>query len=240
MTSRTAVEAEPAFLLHQRPYRNTSQLLEVMSLHHGRVGLIAQGSRRPGRGTRALLQPFIPLRLSWTRRGELGRLTDAEAGSDAMQLGGNALLAGYYVNELVMTLTTRDDPAAQLFAHYAQCLGDLEDGPDVARVLRLFEYRLLATLGVGLQLDVDCESGDPLAANGVYLFSFDSGARQSDSSSGYSGADLISLREEQLDTVESLRTARRLLSEAIARQLGSRRLRTREVLREIDARGLTI
>jgi DNA repair protein RecO (recombination protein O) len=240
MTSRTAVEAEPAFLLHQRPYRNTSQLLEVMSLHHGRVGLVAQGSRRPGRGTRALLQPFIPLRLSWTRRGELGRLTDAEAGSGAIELNGNALLAGYYVNELMITLTTRDDPAAQLFAHYAQCLGDLEGNRDVARVLRLFEYRLLSALGVGLQLDVDCESGDPLVADRAYLFSFDAGARQTGNDSGYSGADLISLRDEQLETVESLRTARRLLGEAIARQLGSRQLRTRDVLREIDARGLNI
>ena len=174
MTARTGAEAEPAYLLHQRPYRNTSQLLEVLTLGHGRVGLVAQGSRRPGRGTRALLQPFIPLKLSWTRRGELGKLTDVEAGSGALALAGNALLAGYYVNELMITLTSRDDPTAQLFAHYAQCLGELAAGDSsIARVLRLFEFRLLNELGFGLQLDVDCASGEPLLPDHKYLFSFD-------------------------------------------------------------------
>ncbi len=240
MTTRTAVEGEPAFLLHQRPYRNSSQLLEVLSLHHGRVGLVAQGSRRAGRGMRALLQPFVPLRLSWVRRGELGRLTDAEPGSVALELSGAALLAGYYANELIISLTSRDDPAAELFAHYTNCLSELTSDPNVARNLRLFEHRLLRVLGFGLQLDVDCVSGSPLAANREYAFSLDDGARPTNGEPGYRGADLISLREERLDDAESLRTARRLLGEAISRHLGSRRLRTREVLREIDARGLIV
>lgn len=239
MTARLAVEAEPAFLLHQRPYQNTSQLLEVLSLHHGRVGLIAQGSRRPGRGMRALLQPFVPLRLSWVRRGELGRVTDVEPGDGATELSGNALLAGYYANELVITLTSREDPAAELFAHYTKCLSDLGTHDNVARNLRLFEHRLLGALGFGLQLDVDCASGSPIAADTTYTFSLDAGASPAHGGDGYRGADLISLREEQLHDKASLRAARQLLGEAISRLLGSRRLKTREVLREIDVRGLS-
>lgn len=240
MTSRTAVEGEPAFLLHQRPYRNTSQLLEVLSLHYGRVGLVAQGSRRPGRGTRALLQPFVPLRLSWVRRGELGRLTDVEPGSSAIELSGAALLAGYYASELIISLTSRDDPATEVFAHYTTCLSELGSDDNVARNLRLFEHRLLSSLGFGLQLDVDCVSGSPLAADLEYAFSLDDGARPTSGEPGYRGADLISLREERLEDTESLRAARQLLGEAIARHLGSRRLKTRDVLRDIDARGLIV
>lgn len=240
MSARAQVDNEPAYLLHQRPYQNSSQLLEVLSLHHGRIGLIAQGSRRPGRGTRALLQPFVPLRLSWVRRGELGRVTGVEPGSAALELSGTSLLAGYYANELVMMLTSRDDPAAELFAHYTTCLGELAAASDVARNLRLFEHRLLSVLGFGLQLDVDCESGGPLDQERVYAFSLEDGARPTSDESGYRGADLISLRDERLDDAQSLRAARRLLGEAIARQLGTRQLKTREVLREIDARGLIV
>lgn len=240
MSLRVAVEAEPVFLLHQRPYRNSSQLLECLSLHYGRVGLVAQGSRRPGRGTRALLQPFVPLRLSWVRRGELGRVTAVEAGSRAMELTGAALLAGYYASELVISLTSRDDPATELFAHYTTCLNELATGDNVARNLRLFEHRLLGVLGFGLQLDVDCVSGGPLAADRQYAFSLDEGARPTNGEPGYLGADLISLRDERLEDAGSLRAARQLLGEVIARHLGARRLKTRDVLREIDARGLTV
>ena len=238
MSARTAVESEPGFLLHQRPWRNSSQLLEVLSLHCGRVGLIAQGSRRPDRGTRALLQPFIPLRLSWVRRGELGRVTDVEAGSSAIELDGHALLAGYYANELVMSLTSRDDPAAELFAHYTTCLNELGSGRSVARCLRLFEHRLLGSLGFGLQLDVDCVLGKPLADDCEYTFSLEEGARPAQGGPAYRGCDLISLRDERLEDAESLHAARQLLGEAITRHLGTRRLKTRDVLRDIDARGL--
>lgn len=238
MTARVRIDGEPAFVLHQRPYRNSSQLLECLTLNHGRIGLVAQGSRRIGSGRRALLQAFTPLRISWMRRGELGRLIDVEGGSQMIALGGEALLAGYYANELILSLTSRDDPTTELFAHYAACLNQLGSHTHIARSLRLFEYRLLAALGVGLQLDVDCMTGRPLDAEFTYAFNLDSGATRSESASGILGAHLISLREERLEDAESLRAARALLGQALARQLGSKRLRSREVFRDIDARGL--
>ena len=238
MTSTARIEAEPVFLLHQRPYRNSSQLLECLSLHHGRVGLIARGSRRQGRGMRALLQPFTPLRMSWSRRGELGNLISVEDGSRAFALSGEHLLAGYYTNELVMALTTRDDPAPELFAHYSNCLGGLGAGERIERCLRLFEYRLLSVLGVGLQLDVDGDAGAPLQAEVHYKFELDGGARKCTVADGIPGAHLIALREERLDDDASLRSARRLLAAALGSQLGARRLKTRDVFADIDARGL--
>jgi DNA repair protein RecO (recombination protein O) len=238
MSSAARVDAEPAFLLHQRPYKNSSQLLECMSLHYGRVGLVAHGSRRIARGTRALLQPFRALHLSWLRRGELATLVDVEGRAAPYELAGEALLAGYYANELILSLTSRDDPAIELFAHYVTCLHDLDAGGELARSLRLFEHRLLSSIGVGLQLDIDYVSGEPLAAELEYAFTLDSGARRTRGEPGYRGVDLISLREERLHDPDSLRVARQLLGEAIARQLGSRRLKTRDVLRDIDARGL--
>jgi DNA repair protein RecO (recombination protein O) len=237
---RIVVEREPAYLLHQRPYRNSSQLLECMTLRHGRVGLVAQGSRRAGTGSRALLQPFVPLRLSWVRRGELGRLVDVEAAAPALALTGTRLMSGYYVNELMLRLLPRDDSNADAFSCYSDCLNALSAAPSVARALRLLEYRLLQALGFGLQLSNDVISNSPIEADKHYTFDFDSGPRAQAGRAGYLGADLISLREERLDQEDALRAARRLLGDALALHLGERQLKSREVLQDIAARGLTM
>jgi DNA repair protein RecO (recombination protein O) len=102
MSERERVLLEHGFVLHQRAYRNTSQLLECLAEQHGRIGLVARGSRAPKSGQRALLQPFAPLRLSWQKRGELGRLTLVEAAGPSSELAGPHLLAGYYANELLL------------------------------------------------------------------------------------------------------------------------------------------
>src|SRR3712207_1001458 len=107
MAEREQVLLERAFVLHQRPYRDSSQLLECMTERHGRVGLVARGSRRPRSRQRALLQPFVPLNVSWIRRGELGRLTKVEPAGPTLMLEGQHLLAGFYASELLLKLTAR-------------------------------------------------------------------------------------------------------------------------------------
>ncbi len=209
-------------------------------MSHGRVGLVAQGSRRAGRGDRALLQPFIPLRLSWIRRGELGRVTGVDTASTALELHGNRLLAGYYLNELLLRLMVRDDANPEVFGHYSECLSALVDTPSVARVLRLFEHRLLRSLGFGLPLSFDTVSHQPIDPDMTYEFDIDGGPRVVRSNQGYSGKHLISLREERLDDQESMQVARRLLGDALAIHLGSRRLKSRDVLQDIAARGLEL
>src|SRR5690606_33609603 len=114
-------------------------------------------SRRAPRGRRALLQPFVPLVLSWTRRGDLGRLTHVEAEHPGFELGGERLLAAYYVNELLLRLLARGDPNELVFSCYSDCLSNLGGSSNVARALRLFELRLLRALGYGLELDCDVE-----------------------------------------------------------------------------------
>ncbi|HEX6997089.1 MAG TPA: DNA repair protein RecO [Gammaproteobacteria bacterium] len=246
MTDREIVLLERGFVLHQRPYRNTSQLLECLTAAHGRVGLVARGSRRPGSRERALLQPFTPLKLSWNRRGDLGRLTYVEPEGAAHRLEGQALLAGFYVNELVLRLLARGDSNAEVFSCYSRCLAELADGAGAARALRLFELRLLQALGYGLELDRDLGTGEPIVAERRYAFELERGFVASDGPVDpfdddgdiYSGADLIALRDEALDTATSLRAAQRLLARVLDAYLGERPLKTRAVLRDIVSRGL--
>jgi DNA repair protein RecO (recombination protein O) len=243
MSEREQVLLERGFVLHQRAYRNTSQLLDCLTATHGRVALVAQGSRRASRDSRrALLQPFALLRLSWLRRGELGRLTHVEAEAQSYDLGTQHVLAGFYVNELLLRLMARDDPNSDVFSCYSRCLAQLAASANVARTLRLFELQLLRALGYGLELQNDTETGEPLRGESRYLFELERGPRIAVSSSLqaeiYSGHELISLREQTLEDDASLRAAQRLLGRVLKAYLGERPLKSRLVFKDIVSRGL--
>lgn len=237
MTEREEVLLEQGFMLHRRPYRNSSQLLDCLTRDHGRVSLVARASRRVQKAQHALLQPFAPLRLSWVRRRELGSLTYVEAGSGGYALSDDGLLAGFYVNELILRLVARGDPNAEVFNCYTECIAALERGAGVARTVRIFELALLSAIGYGLSLDCDTHSGEPLRPEQRYMFELESGARPSNGSDDqtqlYWGRELISLRDGDLSDRDSLRAAKRLLGGALNVYLGDRPLRSRAVFREI-------
>jgi DNA repair protein RecO (recombination protein O) len=242
MAEREQVLLEHAFVLHQRPYRDSSQLLECITATHGRVGLVARGSRRAGSRQRALLQPFVPLRVSWVRRGELGRLINVESNGQAPALAGHGLLAGFYMNELLLRLTARGDPNAEVFSCYSRRLALLTETERLARELRFFELELLHALGYGLELDGDAETGEPLKAECFYVYELERGLRRTDDVDAdadvYSGRDLESLRNRMLADDGSLRTAQRLLGRALKAHLGERPIMSRLVLQDIVSRGL--
>lgn len=243
MSEREEVLLEHGFVLHHRPFRNTSQLVDFITPEHGRVGLVAQGSRRHKSAHRAVLQPFAPLRLSWVRRGDLGRLTHVEASADALGLGGDRLLGGFYVNELVLRLSARGDANSEVYSCYSECLAALAvGGGSVARTLRLFELAFLRALGYGLELERDIQTGEPLRPDGRYVFEHEGGPRAAASvgeeAGAYWGRELLSLHGSDLQDRDSLRAARRLLGRALDVYLGERPLKSRVVLREIVERGL--
>mgnify|MGYP006210205663 CR=1 FL=1 len=129
--------AEPAFVLHARPWRETSLLVEVLTATHGRVGLVARGVQGPKRHVlRAALQPLQLIRLEAVLRGELARLINAEAVDVAPRLGGNAMLGAFYLNELTLRLAPRLDPAPELFVAYAAARERLRAGEPLAWTLR--------------------------------------------------------------------------------------------------------
>ena len=146
---------EPAFVLHAYPYRETSLIVEAFTPNYGRVAMVARGAKRPRSETRGLLQAFQPLTLSWAGTGELKTLMKAEWRGGMPLPGGSALLAGFYVNELVLKLLPREDAHPVLFDEYAAALAALTERPvpaEQAAVLRRFEVRLLAELGYALAL----------------------------------------------------------------------------------------
>ena len=154
MAARERVTLEPGYVLHHREYRDTSRILDVFTARHGRLTLFARGARGPKSKLAPLLMPFRPLLLSWSGRGEAAQLTGAEGEGEALPMPPGQVMSGFYLNELIINLTTRHDPQPQLFADYARALRRLcvESHPEPA--LRVFEKRLLESIGYGLELDV--------------------------------------------------------------------------------------
>ena len=143
MQTSKRVFNQPAWVLHHRPFRDTSRILDILSLEHGRLSLVARGARSAKSKLRGYLRPFTPLQLSWVIRSDLGTLTGAEMNGAPISLTGDALLSGYYVNELLLNLLHRHDPQPEIHAAYASTVAALAGSSDIAASLRHFEIELL-------------------------------------------------------------------------------------------------
>ncbi|GAC1628900.1 MAG: DNA repair protein RecO [Nevskia sp.] len=231
--SRQRIEFEPAYLLSLRPYRETSQLLELLSRNHGRIGLVARGARGPKAKQRGLLAPFRPLLLSWVEGGDLGTMTGVEAAGPEITLAGERIFHGWYVNELLLKLLQRHDPHPALHDDYGTALNRLAgSGTEAEAALRVFEKRLLEQLGYGLPLDADFEAETRYAFRPAEGF-----VPTPDPERSFAGSSLRALRDERLDTREALRDARRLLRTALEPHAPVAALRTPRLLRELRASG---
>ena len=229
----TRVELEPAQVLHQRAYRETSLIVEVFARSSGRVGILAKGVRRARSRERGVLQPFRPLLLSWSARRELALLTGAEVDGFAAPLKGESLVSGLYMNELLMRLLHRHDPHPELFDRYAATLDALRRGGSAATVLRVFEKHLLEAVGYGLVLDREAGADAPLEPARRYRYQIEHGPIAAGAGPGIpvTGATLIDLARERLDSPQSLAEAKRLMRAVLQHHLGDRPLATRELLR---------
>jgi DNA repair protein RecO (recombination protein O) len=232
--SRSArrVALTPGYLLHHRPWRDTSRILEVLTREHGRLTLFARAVRGPNARLAAVLQTFQPLLLSFSGRGEAPQLTGAERAAPAAPLPQACLLAGFYLNELLLRLTTRHDPLPELFDHYHGTLEQLRSGAPLEPCLRVFEKRLLEVLGYGLDLATEARSGLPLEPDAHYDFRPGVGLVPARGSArALCGHSLLSLARESLQGERELEDARRILQAALGACLEGRPLATRLVAR---------
>lgn len=172
------VTDEPAFILHSYPWSESSLILETWSRHHGRVALVAKGAKKPTSQFRPVLLPLQPLRLNWGGDAEVRTLKAAHWQGGHVMPTGEALLSGYYLNELLMRLLVRDDPHEALFDHYTRAVRHLaEAAVSQQAVLRSFELLLLRELGWLPTLDALGNSGAPLSAETAYVLMPEGGLR---------------------------------------------------------------
>jgi len=224
------VEFASAFILHQRPYRETSLLLDVFSQQYGRVSLIAKGVRGKKRSQAGVLQLYQPLLLSWVGRGELNTLTAVEVDNAAYRLQGNATLCGLYINELMVKLLPLNSAEEHVFSAYQTILFDLQQAENTERALRLFEKRLLQCLGYGLVIDRESETQQEIEAEKRYYYQPDLGLipwLNQQQGHAISGRSLLHLATESGFDKDSLVEIKQLMRSVIHFYLGGKPLQSR-------------
>jgi DNA repair protein RecO (recombination protein O) len=228
------VEQQPTFVLHARPYRETSLLVECLTRDHGRIGVVARGVRNErARLQRAQLEPFQRLAFDLIMKGELATLRTAEPSGVAQRLTGDAGMAGLYLNELVVRLTGRQDPNPELFDHYERTLRRMATGEPLAWTLRRFERDMLDALGYALPLDIDAIDGEPLDPVLTYFYDPESGVLpgRAGDARGIRGADLLALAADEAPDTAGLASLRRMMRQIISFHLGGGELKAWRVLR---------
>ena len=237
MSERRNVHLQAGWLLHHRPFRDSSQILDVLTRDHGRLSLVARGSRAAKSRLRGVLRPFLPLSLSWYSRGDMGTLTGAELDGAPMSLRGDALMAAYYLNELIMNLLHRHDPQPEIHSLYGETLRRLLSAGAVVDGLREFELDLLSLLGYAVVLDRESGTGAELDGDRYYEYKPDVGPvglvgeRQDDRV--FLGSELAAIERREFSDPKTLRAANRLLRRVIAYHLNGKELKSRKVLRDV-------
>lgn len=235
MNDPRRVQQQPAFLLHHRPFRDSSQIIEFLTRDFGKVALVARGSRGPKSKLAGVLRSFLPLKVSWVMRSDLGTLTGAEAVGAPIGLQGDALFSAWYVNELLLNFLHRQDPQPEIHALYEQTLRSLGQQDGMLRALRSFELELLGLLGYAINLEhaAEAEGLDPA---GSYDYRMEQGPVPVARAEGplvFTGALLEGIRRQDFDDPAVLQAASRLLRAVIAHHLGGRELKSRKVLMEV-------
>jgi DNA repair protein RecO (recombination protein O) len=216
-------------------------IIEVFARDHGRVALVAKGARRPASALRGVLMTFQPLVLDWSGGGEVKTLARGEWRGGQPMLKGGALLCGYYLNELVLRLTAREDPHPALFDAYEAAMAALARGESPSVLLRRFELALLRELGYAVVLDADID-GHPFQPEAPYLYIIERGPRRhvAEEEGGrkegiaISGQSLIDLGAGDFSRSVTLSEAKRLLRALINHTLGGQSLQSRRVFEEMQ------
>ena len=222
--------SQSAFVLHSRPYRESSALVDFFT-PEGRLRAVLRGARGKA-GT--LARPFVPLDVEFRGRSDLKAVARLESGGLAYWLDGNALFSGMYLNELLIRLLPAEDAHPAMFEHYVATLPALAAKRPLEPILRAFEWRLLTELGYGFALDQDI-SGKPIDSACLYRLLPDTGLEPVGlfQPGLFNGAELLAMAEADWNMPGALAAAKRLMRQALAPHLGGRPLVSRELFMNI-------
>lgn len=246
------------FLLHQRPYRETSVIVDLLTESEGRVSVVCKGVRGSGNkaaSLRSTLQPFAALSVAWSGKSSLKSLRSAEVTCLAPRFLQHQLYAALYLNELLIRLFQHGESHINLFAEYRHAIAelsevDLSESGSTEVPLRRFEFKLLATLGFEVDFSFDAVTGQPIETQGLYHFHSEFGFSQQafmqaipDSMAELKkeqqvssqlkelivGDHLQALQQQDYSRSEVRRTAKLIMRAALAPHLGGRALKSREL-----------
>ena len=230
--SDNRVHLQPAFILQYKKYKETSLILELLTRDYGRLSILAKGVRKQKSKTAGLLQPFIPLTVSYAGKSDLKSLTDVSRSLSLEGLKGVSLYCGFYINELVQQFLHKYDPHPEVFNDYQTCLAQLSTGQELEQSLRVFELNLMQHIGYGLHLKDDCKSGHSIQADKNYHFNVEQGAWLANDGD-YKGATLLALHHRHLNDTETRIGAKKIMRLVIDYHLEGKILKSRAIISQI-------
>jgi DNA repair protein RecO (recombination protein O) len=240
------VQDQPVYVLHRRPWRDSSLLLDVLSLDHGRQCLIARGALGGKRNAAAWMQPGQPLIVSWSGRSGLKTLTGYDTPEQLDPLQGERLFCGFYLSELLLTLLPEQEAAPVLYSIYAETVSALPRITPVSALLRRFELVLLQQTGLAPDFERDV-SGRSIVVGAVYRLLVEQGfcpvtATDPEHGTRFRGeviAALAALPDQPAGTValgaSVSSDAKRLMRQLIDRAFNGRPLKSRDLFKQKGA-----
>jgi DNA repair protein RecO (recombination protein O) len=234
------IDLQAAYVLHTRPYRDSSLLIELITPDNGRVSGVVRGVRSAGKAAkqkRSMMQPFVPLVVSWFGNGDLKTITNFETRGAALPLKGRQLFSAIYVNELMTRLLSHYDEQEGVYHLYCWVLEALMTQQAIDISLRQFELRLLSLLGYGVDLFNEMNTGEPITAGSAYLLEPEQGfsavtaaavVTKQQEHRVFHGEDLLAIGQEAFDP-HIRRVAKRLCRLVLEPYLGGKPLKSREL-----------
>lgn len=227
------IDQQAAYVLHSRPYRDTSLIVDFFTLEHGKVPAVVKGARRPNSKLRASVQSFVPIQIAWRGRNDLKTLTQAEPVAAMMFLKGDALMCGLYVNELLSRTLQPFDSHPQLYVYYQYVLNELLSGDDIQGALRTFEHRLLGELGYLPDLDNKSSDSIYLLNPGQGFVTLQGAPAEKQKAFCFYGWQLEAIASDNYSDTQVKRASKRLMRLLIDHLLGYKPLRSRELFQKM-------
>mgnify|MGYP001342333669 FL=1 len=238
MKSHQVIEGEPAYLIHQRPYSETSQIINLFSRHYGRVDAIAKGSKRPKSKFKSFLQPFSPILVSWSGRSQLKTLRSVDINSGKQSnVSRKHLMSAFYLNELILSFLTTADPYPDLFDAYSLAINNLSNADSSEIILREFEIQLLTEIGYAINFQTEAMSSKKIEPNLSYRFIAEEGFVSSVTSSArdtlIKGSVIQSIDRKDFSQPQTMRAAKRIIRESVKYHLSGKELNTKKVVKSL-------
>ena len=236
MSTNSKQENQDVYILHTYPFKETSLIAEVFSESHGRIPVVAKGARRPRSSLRGMLQSFQLLQATWSGRGEIKTLHNIEWCDKFLQVDGNALICGFYINELIIRLLPREDSYPKLFNFYHHTMKILATGENLEIALRRFELRLLQELGYEVPLKKD-ENGEPIISEKFYIYEAEYGPSElSKTNEGVKilGKTLLDMAEDEYKEDNTQLQSKQLMRYLIGYYLGDKPLNSKQLFTSLQ------
>lgn len=226
------------YVLHRRPYRETSAIVDVLTHDFGRMSFVAKGMQRNKNPNKGLLQPMQLLRLDMVCKNTLKTLRTVEPDGPLFKLQGRALYSLFYVNELLVRVLTDEMAIDGLFLSYHQLLQHLDNGHQIEPLLRQFELQLLEQLGYGVDYQHDCMGNEIVDDACFYQFIPDNGFMPlgkdvARANYTFEGRHLVAMSQGRWDA-QALRAAKRLTRLAMHPLLGDKPLNSRKLFLNLE------